>query len=55
MRKYPRIKTYKGQVLVVVVELPDVSLIGGHEETTDWYSLKEIKQILKEQREEEDK
>ena len=54
MIKYPRIRTYKGQVLVVV-ELPDINSVGEHEETTDWYSLKEIRQILREQKEEEEK
>ena len=54
MKKYPRIRTEKGQILVVV-ELPDINSVGEHEETTDWYSLKEIRQILKDQREEEDK
>ena len=52
MKKYPRIRTEKGQILVVV-ELPDINSVGEHEETTDWYSLKEIRQILKEQKEEE--
>ena len=47
MKKYPRIKTYKNQVLVVMV------LDEKGAETTDWYSLKEIRQILKEQKEEE--
>ena len=52
MKKYPRIKTDKERVLVVI-ELPDIDSVGKYEETTDWYSLKEIRQILKEQREEE--
>ena len=47
MKKYPRIKTYKGQVLLVTI------LDETGAETTDYYSLKEIRQILKEQREEE--
>ena len=47
MKKYPRIKTYKNQILIVM-ELDEKGA-----ETTDWYSLKEIRQILKEQREEE--
>jgi len=47
MTKYPRIKTYKGKILIVMV------LDETGEETTDWYSLKEIRQILKEQKEEE--
>ena len=46
MKKYPRIKTHKGQVLVVMV------LDEKGRETTDYYSLDEIKQILKEQKEE---
>ena len=54
MKKYPCIRTYKGQVLVVV-ELPDINSVGEHEETTDWYSLQEIRQILKEQEKEEEK
>ena len=52
MKKYPRIKTYKGRILVVVT-LPSINSVGDHEETTDWYSVKEIRQILKEQKEEE--
>ena len=52
MKKYPRIKTRKNQVLVVL-ELPDINSMGEHEETTDWYSVSEIRQILKEQKEEE--
>ena len=52
MKKYPRIRTESGKILVIV-ELPDINSDGEHEETTDWYSLKEIRQILKEQREEE--
>ena len=52
MRKYPRIRT-KGIQILVVVELPEINSVGEHEETTDWYSLQEIRQILKEQREEE--
>ena len=52
MKKYPRIKIYKGQILIVM-ELPEINSDGEHAETTDWYSLKEIRQILKEQKEEE--
>lgn len=47
MKKYPRIKTYKDQVLIVV-ELDEKGT-----ETTDWYSLNDIRQMLKEQKEEE--
>ena len=47
MKKYPRIKTSKNQILIVMV------LDEAGAETTDWYSLKEIRQILKEQRAEE--
>jgi len=47
MKKYPRIKTYKNQILIVMM------LDESGAETTDWYSLKEIREILKEQREEE--
>ena len=46
MKRYPRVKTWKNKVLVVVV------LDKGGEETLDWYSVKEIRQILKEQEEE---
>ncbi len=44
--KYPRIKTWKGQVLIVM------KLDEKGAETTDWYSLNEIRQMLKEQKEE---
>lgn len=47
MKKYPRIRTYKNQVLVVM----ELDRKGG--EATNWYSLKEIRQILKEQKNEE--
>ena len=49
MRKYPRVRTYAGQILVVM-ELDEEGA-----ETTDWYSVKEIRQILKEQEKEEEK
>ena len=51
--KYPRIRTEEGRILIVM-ELPDINSIGEHEETTDWYSLREIRQILKEQEKEEE-
>ena len=43
---YPYIRTCWGKVLVLVV------LDEEGNETLDWYSAKEIKQILKEQKEE---
>jgi len=46
MKKYPYIKTYKNQVLVVV-ELDEKG-----RETTDYYALDELEVILKEQKEE---
>jgi len=49
MKKYPRIKTHKDQVLIVMV------LDEKGTATTDYYSLKEIRQILKEQKEEDEK
>lgn len=54
MKKYPRIRT-RGEQILLVVELPDINSDGEREETFDWYSLQEIRQILKEQEKEEEK
>ena len=43
--KYPYIKTWRGRILVKVI-------LDKENETLEWYSLKEIKQILIEQKEE---
>jgi len=52
MKKYPRIKTNKEKILVVV-ELQSINSMCEHEETIEWYSLKELRQILKDQKKEE--
>ena len=43
--KYPYIKTWRGRILVKVS-------LDKENETLEWYSLNEIKQILIEQKEE---
>ena len=50
VRKYPRIKTYNHNYKSVLISIE----LDEKNETLDWYDIDDIKQILKEQKEEDE-